>query len=92
MELKLTVEASGRHWSGGVCIEVTEPMQYVFEPINTCDDPITAIATGDELPCNESVRQKLGMRKDAAKDLARVITEMLLNEMKKNDTHNGYPK
>ena len=90
MEIRLTVTAKGRFWNGGACIDVDDPMSEVFEPLKTCDDPIMQLINGEILAESTTARSVLKIRKDAADYLANKISDLLLKEMKKNDTHNGY--
>ena len=90
MELRITVYACGKHWNGGAAITVPEPMIEAFESLKTCDEPMMAFVAGD-IPAKSLENKKvLKIRKDAAKFLSEALTEHLLYEMKKLDTHNGY--
>jgi len=89
MKLILRVDVEGRYWSGGAAVEVPELVCQQFEPMKTCDDRVLAAITGEI--CKEEARVVIKARVDAAKILAGELTEMIMHEMKKNDTHNGYP-
>lgn len=77
MELKVIVEAKGEIWSGGACVDVAEPLQYVFDPIHTDD------AFPSDIQRDAIVGYKLMMRKDAARYMAEAITHLLIQEMSK---------
>lgn len=90
MKLRISADAEGMYWRGGVSIEVAEPIVRAFEPIRTCDDAMTCLATGDVMASSEVVQTKLKLRKESAKEIADILTRHLIEEMSKNDTHNGY--
>ena len=89
MRLNLRVDIDGMYWNGGACIEVPEMFRKCFEPMKTCDDPIVAYATGDTFK-DETIKIVMKTRDDAAEILAKELANMIIDEMKKNDTHNGY--
>ena len=88
MKIRLRADVDGRYWSGGAVVEVPELVCQQFEPMKSCDEPLVALITGDIL--NEKTKVVIKTRKDAAKILAEQLTEMIVAEMKKHDTHNGY--
>ena len=90
MKLMLRIDVDGMHWNGGVIREIPEMFERCFAPLKTCDEPIIAYATGDVMEREAKIIMKT--REDAAEVLAKEISEMLVMEMKKNDTHNGYEK
>ena len=69
-------------------MEVPELVCPLFEPLKTCDDSYIAMATG-EVP-RAAAKVVIKTREDAAKILAEQLTEMIVAQMRKNDTHNGY--
>ena len=71
--------------------DITELQQYeLFEPLRTTDDPLMAMVTGEMLEGSPVAEKVLRTRKDAAEILARELTEIIIDAMKANDTHNGY--
>ena len=91
MKLSLRVDVDGLYWNGGACIEIPEMFRECFEPLKTCDDPIVAYATGDTFSY-DVIQNVMKTREDAAEILAKELSIMIVNEMKKHDTHNGYSK
>lgn len=91
MKLMLRVDVEGRFWDGGAVIQVPEMLVEAFEPLKTTDDPWMAMATGDKLENHDSVRRVIKLREKAAEILAKELTHILLSEMRKRDTSNGYP-
>ena len=92
MKLNLRAYVDGMYFNGGAVVEIPELIRREFEPLKTCDEPTACFVTGD-LPV-ESLKVKIIMktREDSAKILAEELTRMIVNEMKKNDEHNGYKK
>ena len=69
-----------------------DPIMYkAFEPLRLCDDPLVRIATREIAPNSEECQVVIKMRKDAAEYLSRQIADMILAEIVKHDTVNGYP-
>lgn len=92
MRLQLRVDVDGMYWSGGAISQIPDLYYQAFEPLKTCDDSIIAYATGENLAGSEEVHRVMKIREDAAEILAGEITRMILAEMKKHDTNNGYPE
>ena len=90
MKLEITVSAIGRYWNGGAGIVIAEPMVKAFDPIKTCDVAWAGVAGGELIADSMEVRARITLRKEAAKEIAEAITAHLIEEMGKNDTHNGY--
>ena len=90
MKLRLRLDVEGMYFNGGAVVEVPELVRQEFEPLNTCDDKMFCAAVGDSLAGSYEVKVKMKAREDAAKILADALARMIVNEMKKNDTHNGY--
>jgi len=88
MQLSITVSVYGRYARVSASMEIPELIQREFAPCKSCDDPLVAMATGEV--SNEVVQIVMKTRKDAADILAKELSEMIVNEMKKHDTHNGY--
>ena len=70
--------------------DITELQQYEFAPLKTTDEPLMAMAAGEMLEGSPVAEKVLRTRKDAAEILARELTEIIIDAMKSNDTHNGY--
>lgn len=90
MKVELTVRVDGQYWRGGAAIEVPELYAKSFERLKTCDDPRIAYVTGEAVAGSEVARAVMKTRDDAAKLLAEQLAEMIVREMQRNDTHNGY--
>ena len=90
MKLRLSVDIDGRYWSGAVAVDVPELVCQQFEPLKICDDPYIAMATGEFPMRGEAAKVVIKTREDAAKILAEQLAEMIVAQMRKNDTHNGY--
>lgn len=90
MEISLSVSVRGVNFSGGAARTVPELFERYFKPLKTCDDPFVAIAR-DEYPYGgqKATRVRVG-RRDLANILAEEISNIIVEQMKKNDTHNGY--
>jgi len=92
MKIQLRVDVDGIHFRGGAIVEVPESMNYFFEGIDESDE--------NELLCFSSktfiekieVKKALRLRSEAAKEMAEALTSLILSEMSKNDTYNGYKK
>jgi hypothetical protein len=89
--MRLNVSAySGRgHPSAAISIEVPEMFEQAFDRVDVCDDGLMAIACGGI--SNAEMKIVTRLRKDAAKDLAKHIADLLIQHMTKDDTENGYP-
>ena len=87
MKLRLSVNLEGGYLAVGSCIEVPELYRECFEPVDICDEPIIAMVAGGVLP--EQARIVIKAREDAAEILSKELTEMIVEEMKKNDTNNN---
>ena len=88
MRLRITVNAEGQYWNGGAEIKIDEPMSKCFEPMKSGDAEIFSALAGDL--CEAEAKIVMKTREDAAEYIAKHLAEHLLDEMKKNDTHNGY--
>ena len=90
MRISLQVQVEGRYWTGAAGVEVPDLLRETFTPIDVCTDALTAMAVGG---VTEVVARKVMIvRKDAAEILAKQLTELILSEMRKQDTANGYPE
>ena len=90
MEIKITITAKERFWNGGASIVLDDLLSESFEPLKTCDEPIMTLMGDDVLPESTTVKKVLKLRKNAAGYLAGKLSNCLLKEMQKKDTHNGY--
>ena len=90
MQLELTVNLRGQFVSVGAFIEIPEMFRQCFEPMKVCTDVYLA-GMLNEVSVAES-RIIMKTREDAAEIIAKNIADMLVDEMKKHDTRNGYTK
>lgn len=90
MKMILDVRMDGMHFSGGASVEIEEAMQYTFEPINTCDDPLLTPINGEFDAGSYEVQKVIKVRDGYANYLAEQLARLIIKEMSKNDTHNGY--
>lgn len=90
IDLKVTVDGMFHRYGAGC--EVPELQRECFEPLKTTDDRMIAFATGETIANSTEARKVLKTREDAAKILAEALTEIIIDAMKANDTHNGYAK
>jgi hypothetical protein len=88
MRLSLRVDIDGMYWRGGACMEIPEMFRQCFEPMRSGDVPIFSQLAGEV--SSEEVRMVMKTREDAADILAKELAKMIVSEMKKKDTHNGY--
>jgi hypothetical protein len=88
MKLSLKVMVDGRYNSTGAGMEIPELFRECFEPIDACDDEFIAIAVGGV--SHKTAKIVMKTREDAAEILAKELANMIVFEMKKNDTKNGY--
>ena len=91
-ELTLGVAVNGQYDNAAIKLEIADLFHEAFEPLKTCDDLTMAYITKDKLICSQAVQRVIKLREDTAKILAENLTQLLLEQMKKHDTHNGYPK
>ena len=92
MRIQISINANGMYWRGGASVELDELQSQCFEPLKTCSEPIMAYVAGDKLASSEEVRMVIKTREDAAKILSEELAALIISEMKKNDTHDGYTK
>ncbi len=90
MKMTLCVRVEGRFGEYVACKDLPEYQQECFEPLGTCDDALVAMATGDELVGSQVARTVVKTREDTAKSLAAELVPIIVEAMKKRDTHNGY--
>lgn len=90
--MKILVIIDGTHHSYRASKDITDLQQKEFAPLRTCDDRSVAMVTGELIPGSEAARVIMKTRRDAAKILAEELTEIIIDSMRANDTHNGYKK
>lgn len=90
MKLKLRVDVDGMYFNGGAIVEVPEPLAQVFEPLHENDSPIFNCLNGGVATGSYEFRRVMSLRENAAEELSQALTKLILDEMKKRDTKNGY--
>jgi hypothetical protein len=90
VRLHITVTAVDHFHNVGAAIEVPDIYKEAFRPFKTTESPILSICLNEPMPNSEIARRVLTLRKQAAKELSEHIAEILLKEMAKADTLNGY--
>ncbi len=88
MKLSLRVNVEGMYYTYAACVELSELQQECFEPMKTGDTPLISGMVG-EIGYHEA-RTVMKTREDAAEVLAKDLAKLIVDAMKKNDTHNGY--
>lgn len=91
----MKISVTARSESGGyfeVCASIADVFVEAFEPLKTCDDGVLAMVTLELVPGSVAFERKLKLREDAASKISSALTRMLLEQMQKADTHNGWPK
>ncbi len=90
MKLTVAVEVNGRYETVRVSMELKEPLQQAFEPVDVCDLPsMAALAGGITSTQMPIIMQR---RKDIAQIISGEITAHILDIMSANDLKNGYKK
>lgn len=75
----------------GVEVFVSERMMDdAFEVIRSCDDPLVSFVSGDTF-CDVDIQTKLKLRKDFVASLSAHMAREIMRQLRKLDTHNGYP-
>lgn len=90
MKLEITVTVCGRYFRGGAAMEVPESLVEAFNQLDTTTEPLFS-SFGTELHNGESHKRVIKLRREAAKEISDALTRVLMNQMAKNDTMNGYP-
>ncbi len=91
MRIRLdVVNENYKYFRGGADIEVPSPYEECFKPVDVCDDPMMAIVSGGMPANSERLERVIALRQEAAEQMARYLTDLILDEMQKNDTKNGY--
>ncbi len=70
--------------------DIDAVLREEWEPLRTTDDVMLAIANSEVMIDSGEVRRIVKLRKDAAEDIARVVTGRIIEAMSNRDTHNGY--
>jgi hypothetical protein len=90
MILSLRLGVDGMYFNDVAVVEIPELMRREFEPLKTSDDFMICAAIGDIPMQSREAKIVIKTREDSAKILADELARMIVNEMKKNDTYNGY--
>ena len=91
-KLRVSIYYQDQYNSSCAELEIPDIYQQAFEPLKVCDDSRIAMATGEYFTNSDAVQVVIKRRKDAAKILAKELTQFLLEAMEKQDTYNGYSK
>jgi hypothetical protein len=86
MDINVNVRINGHYFSVAAGVKIPEQYEKCFQPLKTCDEPLMAMVTGEKLSGVEVMRT----REDAADVISKELAKILVDEMKKHDTHNGY--
>lgn len=89
MKINLSVRINDQFYTGGADMEVPDILEQAFEPLRKTDEPFLAAVLGESTMVEAQI--VLRFRKNAAKELSEAIAGLILEEMQKNDTLNGYP-
>ena len=93
--MRLTLTASEEFFSESVGIEIDNVFRKEWEPLRTTDIfELGAFPriTGEVMADSEEAQIVVKMRKDAAREIANALTEMIIDLMSTRDTFNGYKK
>lgn len=90
MKLELTVKAIGHHVESFACVNVPEPFIAAFEPLRFCTNPALAYALSETTANSEEAQKILTFRQEAASEIATALSQLIVDEMTKNDTLDGY--
>lgn len=87
--MNITVTISGEFYHSSASIEISDVLyRTIATPVKTGDVPELILA-GEEMS-TESAEAVLRIRRNAARNIANAVTRKLMDELGKNDTHNGY--
>jgi len=89
MEIELIVKINGYHYSYGSARKITDVLAEAFEPLKTNTEPFMDYVAGGV--CKKEVNKVVKLREDAAEIISTELTTLLVDLMKKHDTHDGYP-
>lgn len=90
MRAGIRVDVEGQHGAWVVSRELPELVCQHFEPLRICDEPLLRYAT-NEVSCDQA-RVVVKAREDAAEVLAKELAILIVEEMGRCDTYNGYRK
>lgn len=90
MKIRLRVDVDGEYFNGGAIAEVPELMTELFRTVDLCEDPLMAILSGGHVVGSAKYEKVIKKREDAARILAKELTRLIISEMNKHDTQNGY--
>jgi len=90
MKLQLRADVQGMYFSGGAIVDIPELLTEAFEPLKICDDPMFSAICREPMPHSEEVKMVMKIRENAADILSKELTKLILGEMSKLDTSNGY--
>lgn len=88
MNITLCVHLSGQNPTVSHCKNLDEVQRKCFAPLKTSDDRLLGALAHEDTEADARIIIKT--RKDAAEIIAKELSILIVNEMKKNDTHNGY--
>lgn len=92
--MKLRVRVDAEQYIGPVvtaCADVPDAFVRAFDPVRTCCDPDIRNATGELSPSDIAVTRIVKLREEAAAEIAKALTAVLMAAMEANDTIDGYP-
>lgn len=89
MNITVTIQDRFKRYTAGITVDEFM-VNEAFMPLKTTDEPLIAYATGELVEGSAFVQKVVKTREDAAERISEILAEILVNEMKKNDTHNGY--
>ena len=88
MDITLCVHIDGQIESVSMCKNLDEMQGQCFAPLNTSDDRLLGALAYDATEMEAKIITKT--REDAAEIIAKELSVLIVREMRKNDTHNGY--
>ncbi len=87
--MDINISLNGRYGNFVAGMKIPELYYQCFESFASGDVPM--ISAINKEASNAEVGIKMELRKDAADIIAKEISRFLVDSMKSNDTHNGYP-
>jgi hypothetical protein len=89
-EIILAVHVRGQHETFNAAVTIPAVIIEQFDPIKSTNSTWLGFVTGDVLEGSVEITKRTRMREDAAADISRELTKMIIDAMKVNDTKNGY--
>lgn len=90
MKVEVRISQYSHYFAAGASMEIPNCLHEAFAPVEVRADAFDRVFLGG---ISERQMQKvMVVREDAAKIIAEALTEMLVAEMSKRDTRNGYTK